>query len=285
MNRLILLPLLFCFIYPNNPDKILTLNEPLNDISYLKVNIDYSLGNLVMEAGQPGMAVTGYLKYNHQHIDGRLEYNEYGSTGILNLETDIEVDWNFKFDEDDKNKIYNESELYLSSKMPTIMNIDVGMGKSTLSLDRLMIEDFNLDCGMCETNIDFGEVLNPVKCASVDIDAGLGSAKVRNILNSNSDKMEFECGLGSMDLHFGGELKRDIEVDLSIGLGTMEIEIPIGTNVIFEYDGSFLASVDLVGFTQINDEYHSKNFDNNNPVIYITGSIGGGSLEINWIGR
>ena len=285
MNRLTFLPLLLCFIFPNKPNNIVTLNEPLNDINSIMVNIDYSLGNLVLEAGQPSMAVTGYLKYNYQNIDGLLEYNIYGSTGILNLETDVEVDWDFEFDENDKNKIYNESELYLSSKIPLRMNIDVGMGKSNLSLSKLMIEDFNLDCGMCETIIDFGEVINPVRCATVDIDAGLGSAKVRNILNSNSDKMEFECGLGTMDLHFGGQLKRDIEVDLSIGLGAMEIEIPIGTNVIFKYDGSFLASVDLMDFTQINDEYRSKYFERNNPIIYITGSIGGGSLEINWIDK
>lgn len=283
MLKFVSVMIIMCLAFPNNPDKILTLNESLDGIQSMKVNIDYNLGNLVMEAGQADMAVTGYLKYNYQNIDGLLEYERFGTTGVLHLETDVDVGWDFEFDDGKKNKIFNESELYLSPKVPLKMNIDVGMGKSNLSLDHLTIEDFVLDCGMCETIIDFGESFNPVKCATVDIDAGLGSATVKNLLNSNSDRMEFECGLGTMDLHFGGLLKHDIDVDISVGLGTIEIEIPEGMNVIFKYDGSFLSNVDLDDFSLISDEYYSKDFNKENYTIYITGTIGAGSIEINWI--
>jgi len=283
MKKVIFIAMLICLIFPSNKEKILTLNEPLYNIKSMKVNIDYSLGNLVIEAGQPDMAVTGYLKYFYQNIDGLLEYEKFGSTGILRLETEVDIDWDINYKNYGKNKVYNESELYLSPKIPLKMNVDVGMGKSTLSLQQLKIENFVLDCGMCETKVDFGEIYNPVDCMKIDVDAGLGSATLKNLLNSNSDQMEFECGLGTMNLEFGGQLKHDVEVDISVGLGAVNIEIPKGTNVIFKYDGSFLSSVDLDDFSNHGDEYRSRVINDANFTIYITGSNGAGSLKIKWI--
>ncbi len=264
---------------------IITLNEELSDVKSMKFTADFSLGDLVIERGHEDMAVTGYLKYNENHIDGSLDYKEYGSTGILKLNTDVEVDFNWDFEKNKRNTMYNESEIYLTTRIPISMNLDMSMGNSDLKLERLKISDFSLDVGMGEVTIDFGERMNPVNCRKVDIDAGMGSATVKNLLNANTDQMEFGCGLGSMNLEFSGLLEYDVDVDISIGMGSVKIQIPAGYNVIFEYDGSFLSNIDMDGFSQKGDEYRSRDFNPNAPVIRISGSIGAGNLEISWINR
>ena len=267
----------------NSHENIITLNELLNDTQSLKVNISYSLGDLILEHGQNNMAVTGYLKYNSKNFEGKLEYDQFGSHGILNLETDMDINFDWEFNDNTKNLIYNEAELYISPVIPISLNLGVGMGNSLISLDKIKVEEFNLDCGLCETQIDIGEHRNPIDCSSLDVDAGLGTVKIKNLINLNTTDMDFDCGLGTMELDFTGVLLNEIYVDLSVGLGSVDLIFQTGTNVIFKYDGSFLSNVDLSDFRYSGDEYYSIPFIEDNPSIVITGSIGAGTLDIHWI--
>lgn len=274
--------LFFVFALSMSNEKILTLNEPLGNIKLMKVNVDFGMGNLILEKGQQDIAITGYLKYNRRYTDAQLEYNEYGSTGILDVKTDFEFEWSNN-DNGNKAEKSNDCELYLTQECPLTMMVDVGMGESHLNLEGLKISKFIMDSSLGDVSVDFGKQYNEIECEKVDIDNGLGSINIKNLANLNTDKMDFECGLGSMDLGFGGALKRDISVDISIGLGSMDIRVPRGTNVIFEYDGSFLSSVDIDNFNEISEkEYRSDDFVDGQPTISFSVSIGAGSLNLIW---
>jgi len=229
------------------------------------------------------MAVTGYLKYNSKNFEGKLEYDQFGSHGILNLETNMDIDFDWEFNDTKKNPIYNEAELYISPIVPISLNIGVGMGNSLISLDKIKIEEFVLDCGLCETQIDIGANRNPIDCSNLDVDAGLGTVKINNLLNLNTTDMDFDCGLGTMELDFTGELWQDVNVDISVGLGSVDMIFQPGTNVIFKYESSFLSNVDLSDFRYSGDKYYSIPFIEDNPSIIITCSIGAGTLDIQWV--
>ncbi len=263
-------------------EKILTLNEPLGDIQSMKVTIDFGMGDLLLEKGNDDLAITGYLKYNQKYTDAQLEYNEYGQTGILDAKTDFEFEWSDH--ENGRGEKSNECELYVTPQCPLQMSVDVDLGESHLNLDGLKISKFIMDSSLGDMSVNFGEHYNQIKCEKVDIDNGLGSINIINLANINTTNMDFECGLGSMDLGFGGNLQHDINVDISIGLGSMDIRIPQGTNVVVEYDGSFLSSVDLDDFEKISDdEYRSANFKKGENTIYFSVSIGAGSLNLIWM--
>lgn len=281
--RLLLIIFIISLGISNSNDKIITLNEPIHDTQSLKVNISYSLGDFVLEHGQDNMAVTGFLKYNSNNFDGELEYDRFGSHSILNLETNMDIDFDWEFNENKKDPIYNEAELYISPLIPVSLDLDVGMGNSIISLDKIDIGEFFLECGLCDAQIDIGKNRNPIECRKLDVDAGLGTIKIDNLLNANANDMDFNCGLGTMELDFTGEVLQDINVDIMVGLGSVAVIFQTGTNVIFNYDSSFLSNVELSEFNHRDDAYYSIPFVENSPSITITGSIGAGTLDIKWI--
>ena len=262
-------------------EKIITLNEPLGDVTKMKVNVEFSMGQLLLENGQDELAVTGYMKYHERFADATLTYQEYSGTGILELETDVDLDWHGYSDSDDEKS--NDCELYLNPTVPIDLNLDFGFGESRLNLGSLQISKLIIDSGLGETTIDFGDTRNPIECEYIDVDTGLGSSILLNLGNSNAESMEFECGLGSMELDFTGELLHDIEINIAVGLGSITIWIPEGTNTFFDYDGSFLADIDLVNFQIIaEDEYRSVDYNPELPTLHFSASVGAGNIEINW---
>jgi hypothetical protein len=86
-----------------------------------------------------------------------------------------------------------------------------------------------------------------------------------------------------MELDFTGELWQDVNVDISVGLGSVDMIFQPGTNVIFKYESSFLSNVDLSDFRYSGDKYYSIPFIEDNPSIIITCSIGAGTLDIQWV--
>ncbi|MBC8479054.1 MAG: hypothetical protein H8D46_01215 [FCB group bacterium] len=273
---------LITFVSAQSNEKILTLNEPLEGITSMKVNVDFGMGEFLLEKGQEKFAVTGYLQYNRKYTDSVFEYAHYGSTGILDIETDFDLSWSDSGKKNDDKS--NSCEVYLSPEVPIKMSIDFGFGDGNFNLNDLQVSEFLMDCGLGEATVDFGENKNPAACKRVDIDNGLGSVNVSHLANANTQKMEFECGLGSMGLDFAGEINMDIDVDISVGMGSISILVPRNTNVIFEYDGSFLSSIDLDDFDEIEDqEFRSEVYTEGNPTIFFSVSVGAGSVRLSWI--
>jgi len=280
--KLLIMIIVLSVVFTQSAEKIFTLNEPINDITELKVNIDFGMGDLVLKAGQNSIAVSGYLQYNYKYTDASFTFNQYGKTGILDVETDFDLDLSQNGKSDDHKS--NECELYLAPGVPLDMSIDIGFGEAMFDLEGLQLSELTMDCGFGELLVDFGDNLNSVPCSRVDIDNGLGSVRVINLANSNTDEMDFECGLGSMTLEFSGKLEKDIDVDLAVGLGGINIQVPFNTNVKFEYDGSFLSSIDLEDFEMMDEnEYQSETFTEDSPTIHFSASVGAGSITLNWI--
>ncbi len=276
--KIALLLAIMSYAFASNSEQIITLNEPLGDVSMVKVNINFGFGSLLVETGSAKQAVTGYVRYHPKFTEATMEYNEYGTTGVLDIETDFDFDWEFG---DDTNDSGNEGEVYITNAVPVKMYVDSGLGEVALNLGGIQLEDLVVDSGLGEAYIDFGNTLNPIKCRRIDVDTGLGSTEIKNLLYSNSPEMEFECGLGSMELDFSGILAYDIKIDLAVGMGSITAWVPEDVNVIVEYDGNFLSSIELDDFTEVSDEeYRSTGFSEGQPTMFFSASVGAGSLEI-----
>ena len=280
MNRFIFTLFLIATLHGKN--SILTLNEPLGDIRTMKVNVEIAMCHILIKSGQNNMAVAGYLQFNKKISEGVFNYQKFGSKGILTVATEVDFDWSFWKSND--SKFLNECEVHLTPNIQAKINIDLGMGKGEFQMNNLQLSEFILNCGLGDANVDFGSQFNPIECKQLDIATGLGSIQINNLSNLNTDKMNFNCGLGSIEMDFSGSHLRDIDVQILVGLGSVDISIPRGRNVEFRYDDSFLSNVDLENFKHIDDgEYRSEEFIDNNPVIYFSASIGAGSITLNWI--
>lgn len=270
-----------CLVFSGESQKVLTINEPLGKIHSMKSDIDFSFGRILLERGQEDFAVTGFLMYDASIVAGKIQYSTYGSMGILEVNTDTEIDWPFGNDWDSDSA--NQCELYLSPKIAQKITFYVGLGEAEINLNGIQYNHFSLDCGLGEASINFGEKQNTIKCEKLYIDVGIGSVEVVNLLNSNTTEMNFECGLGELDLDFSGVLSENVTVEASIGLGSIDVLLPRGINVIVDSDKSFLSSLDLKDFKKLdNGEYQSDVYDPEKPTLHFDISIGAGSAEFQW---
>ncbi len=278
----IIILVFFAVICGGEKRQVITINEELGNIQSMKSTIDFNLGKILLEKGQDNMAVTGFLMYNADIMDGELKYSSFGSMGILELTTETELDLDFGNDWDSENA--NQCELYLTPKLPQKIVFDLGLGEAEIDLDEIQYNHFTLDCGLGEASINFGRKRNPLDCKTLDVNVGLGSVEINNLLNSNGTAMNFECGLGELDLDFTGEITKDVNVGASVGLGSIDILIPKGTNVTINCDKSFLSSLDVKNFDKVEDgEYKSEEFDDEKPILHFDISLGAGSAEFRWI--
>jgi len=279
MKSLLVLSLIGGLLFCETQLSTLRINEDVKRAESVEIDIEFGLGEIHLSPGSGKEVVKGNITYNEKLCDIEYSYQESGSKGIFNLE----VDWDSKRhndnDDDDLDCV-----LEVTRDIPVDLKVELGLGEGIFDLNRLRVHSLDIECGLGEAEIDFGSKGNRTTCEYVDIETGLGSVKMKNIANANAKRMDFSCGLGSMDLEFTGELKSDTYIDVAVGLGSADLLIPYGTNVVFEYDYSLFSSVDLHDFEKIgNDEYRSKIYREGNPTIYFSASVGMGSIDFRWL--
>ncbi|MFB0516997.1 MAG: toast rack family protein [Candidatus Neomarinimicrobiota bacterium] len=266
-----------------NPDErtILTIDEALADnVERMEVNVEFGLGEIRVERGNPAKAVTGYIQYDEDYISPKVEYEVKGNVARFQLTTKSQHrGWEGISMRDMDSP---ESELYFTTRVPLEVDFSCGLGEANLDLGYLKVMDLKLDNGLGETTLDFSTP-NGVELRRIDVDNGLGELVAHNLANAKTERLKFDCGLGSAELDFSGETLKDMSVDVNVGLGSVTLRIPRGYNVEMEAEENFLSTIDTNDMVKKGRGlYRSENYDPSRPTLRITASVGLGSIDINW---
>ncbi|UCH09856.1 MAG: hypothetical protein JSU61_11675 [Fidelibacterota bacterium] len=286
MKRLIRFsPLLLCLsvalAWQTEDRTIMTIDETLaDDVERMEVTVEFGFGEISIERGNPRKAVTGYIQYDEDYIRPSLDYRVRGSVARFELTTRSRHEgWDgMKMRDMDS----PESELYFTTRIPLEMEFTCGLGQANLDLGDLRVSDLSLDNGLGETTLDFSTP-NGIELRRISVDNGLGELVARNLSNAKTERLKFDCGLGSAELDFGGEELQDMSVDVNVGLGSVVLRIPEDYNVEMEAEENFLSSIDTRGLIKTGRGlYRSEDYDSSQPTLRITASVGLGSIDIKW---
>jgi hypothetical protein len=287
MTRAFQVPLLLLmvssvFAWPGDNRAILTIDEKLSeDIHRMEVEIQFGFGEILLERGNPSKAVTGFIQYDEDYIRPYVNYEAKGGVARFRFVTKSRHEgW-----ESLKMRGMNEpeSELYFTTRVPLEIDFECGLGKAKLNLGELKIADLVIENGLGETELDFA-VPNRTALKRISVENGLGELTAFNLSNSRAEKLKFDCGLGSAVLDFRGELMQDMDVDVNVGLGSVELKIPEGYNVVMEADENFLSTIDTHGLTSEHRGYYrSRDYRPSRPTLHISASVGLGSIDIKWV--
>ena len=267
--------------FPADERTILTFDEILADnVDRMEIEVEFGFGEIRVERGNPSKAVTGYIQYDVRYLRPEIEYDVRGSLARFRLTTESRHEgWDGLRMRDMESP---ESELYFTTRIPLEMDFSCGLGEAHLDLGELKVRDLNLENGLGETTLDFSTP-NGVELRRISVDSGLGELVARNLSNARTDRLIFDCGLGSAELDFGGETLRDMFVDVNIGLGSVTMWIPRGYNVEMEAEESFLSSIDTRDMVQKGrGHYRSEDYQPGRPTLTINASVGLGSISIKW---
>jgi predicted membrane protein len=262
------------------------------DEKEVHVKVESSFGSVNIEKGNEDKIVRVFYKKKDKDRQPRLsvDYAVRKGVGELVLEmhpegsevrssddgeggVHVNADINFKTDE-----WYVE----LVEGIPLSLDVELGAGKSNFDLTGLTVNDLSISTGASSSKLNFGE-MNKGEIRNLKIESGVSKFVANNLNNANFRKMEFEGGVGSYYLDFGGVLKRDVKVDINVGLGSMTIAVPKNIGLKIKYEDSWLSNLSLDDDEFIRKKkgiYESENYSNAEGKMDISIESGLGSVKI-----
>lgn len=256
----------------------------------IDVNIEYGMGELtIAAAGEPGTA-EGFVRYNAALMTPDVSYRTHGNRGDLHLGLESAYDewtdeeglhFNIGFDWEKFRESEYDSEMSfnLPTDVPLEIDMEFGLGEANLNLSELAIEHLEIDCGLSDTRIEM-ETRNPAVCRRVYIEAGIGDLNGDGMGNLRIEDLHLTVGLGAADLDLRGEITEDMEAEIEVGLGSLELILPEDVNIHLTVEHSFLSSVDVSGLVEERDEWLSRDWMQGRPTLEIDISVGLGSVDV-----
>lgn len=263
-------------------DKRYQKENPYSNERELKVNIESAFGKLVIgkcadenvfsydilrdpKLGDP----TNQIKYTIVDKIGYLEIPGYGS------DTSKKKSFHIRSLESEKWIID------LTGRIPISLDIQLGAGKGNFDFTDLKLKDLDISTGASSVTIMFNK-LNQQSIENINIETGVSRFKAYNLSNANFNKLKFSGGIGSYELDFSGELNKEVDVDIEIGLGSITILIPKYVGAKVYYEKNWISNVDLdKDFDEEqNNEYETSNYSSARGKMNIQIEAGFGSVKI-----
>ena len=163
--------------------------------------------------------------------------------------------------------------------MPTDFELDFGMGEANLDLSGIQIMSLNIECGMGSVELEIN-TQNNIQCEIVDIQTGMGEFTGRGLSNLNAEIVNIEVGMGAAELDFSDAINGDMEIELEVGLGSIELILPNNVNISAKVHDHFLSSIELESLVKKRNKYVSEHWDNSKPTVTLDMSVGLGSIEL-----
>ncbi len=253
----------------------------------LNVYIDFAFGSMdIRPSSNNEYILRAGMNYSKLAFKPSLKYKISGNQGNLKLSTENHgEDFSLKdFKRLKKSDQENNWRLEFIQQIPGNYDIEFGAGDGTFDFSGMAIRNMDFELAMGDVELYFNEA-NAERLKEMNIETGLGSFEARGLGNANIDNFRLECGLGSSYLVFDGEFEGTLRSEISVGLGSVEIEIPRNVAVEIHSESSFLSSVSFDDFEAVGSgHYRSDNWrSNSNAKMIIDISVGMGSADIKWI--
>lgn len=229
----------------------LSASRKLGGETAVDVRVRYGMGRFQVRPGDPGTLYRMNLRYDSERFDPLVDYSgqrlELGLEGRgRNLNVRGERDG-------------GEMELELSPGIPMDLVLEFGAVRANLDLGGLNLTDLELSTGASETTLNFSRPTSG-RVRTAEFSVGAADFRAQNLGNLRADRLEVEAGVGEVTLSFGGAWPQDMRVNVSMGLGALELQVPEGIGVRLDKE-SFLTSLEADGFTQEGSTYLSSNWN------------------------
>jgi hypothetical protein len=169
----------------------------------------------------------------------------------------------------------------LSDAIPVSFDIELGLGRGDFDLSGLKVKDFNLSTGASDVRLTFDEP-NTSSIDMISIEAGVSKFAGHSLGNANFKRFRFQGGVGSCVLDFSGELKREVDVDVEVGLGLMTIIVPdnVGAKVFADKNWLSRFSTDRAFQPDGDNQYVTENYNSAEGKMNIRVTSGVGTVRV-----
>ncbi len=249
--------------------------NPIRSEEVIEAQLELHAGQLTLEAGAPDRAYELTLSYNEEAFEPQVDYRL--SEGVGHLDFQLEGQGKVRL---------HSGKTRLNVKLNPNSNLKVstrtGAGQNVIDLSGLRLQELRLEAGVGETRLSMLSP-NAIVCRKMAIENGVGALEVTGLGNFRFEELEFRGGVGAATIDFSGDWETTGEVDIKVGIGGVEINLPRDLGIELKVRKSFLSGVNLKGFRKTDGVYLSENFDKAPKKLRLNISAGIGGIEINWI--
>ncbi len=223
------------------------------DEKEVRVKIESSFGSVNISKGSKDKIVVVSYKKKERSDDAKLDLNYHVNRGIGDLKLEMHPEGSEVRSDDGESGIHinasvnfktDEWYIELVDGVPLSIDAELGAGKSDFDLSGLIVNDLSISTGASSSRLSFNE-MNTGEIKTLRIESGVSKFVADNLNNAHFSRMEFDGGVGSYILDFGGELKRDVKVDINVGLGSLNIIVPKKIGLRIKYEDSWLSNLSL----------------------------------------
>jgi len=249
--------------------KTVSMSRALSGQNALDVQVKYGAGRLSIQPATGGVLYALDLRYDESQFEPLTEFDG------RRLEVGLEGRGrNINLDDDDDGQL----DLRLAPGVPMDLRLEFGAGRATVDLGGLALRDLDVETGASESRIDVSSP-NPEMLRRAEFDVGAADFEAVRLGNLNLEELAVNAGVGRIVLDFSGALQRDVEVEVAMGLGALELRVPDGVGVRLDKD-SFLTSMDADGFDRRDGVYYSSNWESAERRIQVHVEAAFGSISV-----
>lgn len=253
--------------------RTMTVSRQVDGDDALDVRVRYGAGDFEVRPGAAGMLYRVQLRYDEDIFDPVVSYDR----GRLELGVDaIDDDVHIR-----KDRKGGDLSVELSREVPMSLDMEFGAVRADVDLGGLRLRDLKLSTGASESRIDVSAP-NPEVLHSVDLEVGAADFTARRLGNLNAENLDLSAGVGEVTLDFSGQWRRDMDVQVGMGLGSLEMRFPKNVGVMLRKK-SFLTSLDSEGLIKRGDAYYSPDYDEARVHITVDVQAAFGSVKVVWL--
>jgi hypothetical protein len=247
----------------------LAIHESANDPAQVQqVLLEMGQAELNLAPGA-GALLEGTVTYNYPELkpnvvhNGNLleirqgPFNGFHPMGVLNR-------WALKLGND-----------------PLELQINAGAYKATMDLGGLPLRRLTIHDGASDVKLTFGAP-NPAEMSRMQYDTGASSVQLTGLANANFALLDFSGGAGDYLLDFSGELRRDADAEIHVGVSNTELRFPKGTPAVVNVEGG-LKDVSLIGDWQVDGDRYTR--AGRGPRLSVHVTAGAGHVTLNASGE
>jgi hypothetical protein len=213
------------------PDRELVAHE-IDVAEPGRIVLDLNRGSFEIRPGPSGEPIRLEGRYDAGRFNLTESYETYGETGWTYRVSFEQRGFGirpFIQHEPDENRV----RLIIPRDAPIVLEGRVGVGESELELGGLWLLGVDLDIGIGEHTVSFGEPL-PIPLGRLRLDASIGALIVDGIGNASPREVWVKHSIGEVGVDLRGPWRRDAEVFVRCGIGECDVRVP--RNVDLEMD-------------------------------------------------
>lgn len=235
----------------------------------LSVDVEYAAGRLRLEPAAQDVLYRTSLRYDAKVFEPRVKYG----SGKL----DVSIGSGRVRG---RNMKGGDLSLQLTNRSALDLELSFGAAEAQLELGGLRLRTLSVETGASATMLEVSSA-NPEVCEDVEIDVGAARFEARGLGNLNARSMEVNGGMGEVVLDFGGEWRGDLDLKVSMGLGSLTLRVPRGLGVQIQKEG-LLAGFDSQGLIKRGDVYYSENHEQAAHQLAVRIDAAFGSIKVEW---